>query len=147
VNAHTYHAGAYVVRGNVIKSSNKGIQLASGIADVSNNVMVDCKAGILVWNYYVPSRVKTDTITGNTMINTDYEAIYVTNTDVQIRDNVAKGTDGGSAIVLGGYSPISCDITGNVVEGYDRGLESNPSSSEVSSMNNYLKVFGIFLPF
>ena len=147
VNAHTYHAGAYVVRGNVIKSSNKGIQLASGMADVSNNVMIDCKAGILVWNYYVPSGVKTDRITGNTMINTDYEAIYVTNTDVQIRDNVAKGTDGGSAIVLGGYSPISCDITGNVVEGYDRGLESNPSSSEVSSMNNYLKVFGIFLPF
>ena len=147
VNAHTYHAGAYVVRGNVIKSSNKGIQLASGMADVSNNVMIDCKAGILVWNYYVPSGVKTDRITGNTMINTDYEAIFVTNTDVQIRDNVAKGTDGGSAIVLGGYSPISCDISGNVVEGYKLGLESNPSSSEVTSINNYLKVFGIFLPF
>ena len=139
VNAHNYHAGAFILRGNVIKSSGKGIQLGSGMADISNNVIIDCKAGILVWNYYVASgqQGKIDKINGNIIINTAYEAIYATGSNLQIQNNVAKGTNGGSAIAIGTY-PSSCSITGNVVESYNRGLESSASSGMTCS-NNYLK--------
>lgn len=139
VNAHTYHAGAYVVRGNVIKSSNKGIQLASGIADVSNNVMIDCNAGILLWNAYVESGQagKIDKINGNTIINSAFEAIYATGSNLQIQNNAAKGKNGGSAIATGTY-PSSCGISGNVVESFTRGLESSKTSGMTCS-NNYLR--------
>ena len=147
VNAHTYHAGAYVVRGNVIKSSNKGIQLASGMADVNNNVMVDCNAGILLWNAYVESgqQGKVDKINGNTMINTAFEAIYATGANLQIQNNAAKGRNGGSAIATGTY-PSSCSITGNVVESFTRGLESSKSSGMTCS-SNYLKSGSVFQSF
>ena len=139
VNAHTYHAGAYVVRGNVIKSSNKGIQLASGMADVSNNVMIDCNAGILLWNAYVESGQagKVDKINGNTIINSAFEAIYATGSNLQIQNNAAKGKNGGSAIATGTY-PSSCGISGNVVESFTRGLEASKTSGMTCS-NNYLK--------
>ena len=139
VNAHTYHAGAYVVRGNVIKSSNKGIQLASGMADVSNNVMIDCNAGILLWNAYVESGQagKVDKINGNTIINSAFEAIYATGSNLQIQNNAAKGKNGGSAIATGTY-PSSCGISGNVVESFTRGLESSKTSGMTCS-NNYLR--------
>jgi hypothetical protein len=147
VNAHTYHAGAYVVRGNVIKSSNKGIQLASGMADISDNVMVDCKSGILLWNAYVEpgQQAKVDKIVRNTMINTVYEAIYATGSNMQIQSNVAKGANRGSAFAFGRY-PSTCSVSGNVVESYSRGLESTQTSG-LSSTNNYLKVSTAFQSF
>jgi hypothetical protein len=150
VNAHPQTIGPYTVRGNVMYSCAKGVQFASGIADIRDNVMVDCDAGVLLWNEDYDStqfESKVDRIVRNTMINTVYEAIYVTDTNAEVQDNVAKGTGWGSAIALGSDSPTSYAVTGNLVEGYKRGLELSLSSPGVSSKNNFIKTNGAFQPF
>ena len=50
IDAHLETTGPYVVRGNVIVDSRVGINLRNGIADISNNVIINCPTGIVLRN-------------------------------------------------------------------------------------------------
>ena len=128
----------------------KGVQLGNGIADVSGNAIINCKAGVYLWNSDVAESeigAKVDRVVGNTMINTLYEAVIMANTDVQIQDNVAKGSSGGAGIVFTDFAPKSSAVRGNVMESYTRGLQLSTSMPGIASTNNYLKASGSFRAF
>jgi len=150
INAHNPNIGPDIIRNNVMYACGKGVQLGNGIADVSGNAIINCKAGVYLWNYDVARTqigAKTDRVVGNTMINTLYEAVIMANTNVQILDNVAKGSNGGGAIIFNGNPPTSSTVRGNVVESYTRGLQLSTSMPGIASTNNYLKASGTFRAF
>jgi hypothetical protein len=85
-------------------------------------------------------------ITGNILINTLYESVYVKKTNIQIKDNVATGRSSGSAIILESCSPAYSIVTGNEIESYTNGL-SLISTTSMPSSNNYRKSGTSFIKF
>jgi hypothetical protein len=149
IDAHQQMAGPYIVRGNVVTNCGRGTDVGNGIADISNNVYIGCKMGISFRNYYANTAnlgTKVDKITGNILINTLYESVYVKKTNIQIKDNVATGRSSGSAIILESCSPAYSIVTGNEIESYTNGL-SLISTTSMPSSNNYRKSGTSFIKF
>ncbi|ACL16669.1 glycosyl hydrolase family 28-related protein [Methanosphaerula palustris] len=151
IDAHKPTTGPYVIRGNVMNNCVKGVELGSGTAQISDNVIVNCKGGVVLTNAYAdPNNLpaKVDQIVDNTMINILYEAIDVDRTNVLIQGNVAKGTgNGGTGIYLEPYVPNVCNIDGNVIDSYARGFQASTPSSTISLVNNFLKSSGSYINF
>ncbi|ACL16171.1 glycosyl hydrolase family 28-related protein [Methanosphaerula palustris] len=151
IDAHKPTTGPYVIKGNVMNNCVKGVELGSGTAQISDNVIVNCKGGVVLTNVYAdPNNLpaKVDQIVDNTMINILYEAIDVDRTNILIQGNVAKGTgNGGTGIYLEPYVPNVCNINGNVIESYARGFQASAPSSTISLVNNFLKSSGSYQTF
>ena len=150
-DAHHWTAGSYIVRGNVIVDSSALVGLSNGLSDISDNVVINCDRGIVLWNEAVdPANIglKVDRVEGNTLINTgSYGGIKVDRTNSLIQDNVLKGPGGGIGIYLGptAYSPDSALISGNILANFRDGFQSvSAPSSGTLMVNNWMKTNGFF---
>ncbi|WP_048145166.1 glycosyl hydrolase family 28-related protein [Methanosphaerula palustris] len=142
IDAHLQTTGPYIIRGNIMRNCVRGVDLGSGLAKITDNVMINCKSGVVLTNKNVdPDNLgsKVDNIIDNTMIDILYEAIDVDRTNILIQGNVAKGTGSGTGIYLEPYVPQTCSIIGNIMEDYTRGFHASLPGSTISQENNFLK--------
>lgn len=150
VDAHIQTAGPYVVRGNVMNNCARGVEIRAGTSEITDNVMINCKGGVVLTNEMVSATnlgTKVDKIVNNIMINILYEGIDVDRTNLLIQGNYVKGTGSGTAIYLEPFVPNTSNIIGNVVDSYTRGFTASTPSSTNVLVNNFIKSGGSYQSF
>jgi hypothetical protein len=147
IDAHDETAGPYIARRNVIVNSRRGVNLRNGIADISENVFVNCPTAIVLRNSQTKAPGNgsaSDRVAGNIIINARAGGMEIETANSAVTDNVVLDAYADGERYNGNVStepsPRSVVITGSIMNNWTDVLDRAVSSPGMSLVTILLRV-------